>query len=108
MLFTVILLVVATPPLPPVALQIDRATHLTLSRGVASHHEIDLPIGTVPLFPAAAATTVVCGGGGGVRWRRRSSVLVRASCDDGERGRGRSVVFASSAAHCRRHEMLKP
>ena len=44
----------------------------------------------------------------GMRWRRRSSVLVLASCDDGKRGRGRSVVFASSTANCRRHEMLKP
>jgi len=46
--------------------------------------------------------------GGSVRWRKRSSDLVRALCDDGERARGQSIVFASSAANCRRHEMLKP
>jgi len=45
MWFTVIPIIVATPPLPPVALPIDQATHLTSSRGTLSHHKIDLPKG---------------------------------------------------------------
>jgi hypothetical protein len=60
MSFTVIPLVVATLPLPPVALPIDWAMYLTSSRGAALHHKIDLPEGTGPLLPTAAATTAAC------------------------------------------------